>query len=172
MTRLLVAAAVALVTLTASPARAQLPSDVQKEPSCRHCNMDRAKFGHSRMVIEYEDGKVVGTCSVHCTAIELALSIDGAPKAIRVADMQTRQLVDAESATWVVGGSVPGVMTRRAKWAFADRSAAEAFAKESGGQLATFEEALRAAYEDMHQDVKMIREKRKAMKAKPLEAHR
>lgn len=164
MTRFLIAA-IAVAALAPPPVRAEPPADVQKAPSCRYCNMDRDKFGHSRMVVEYEDGKSVGTCSLHCTALELAVSIDGAPKALRVADAKTRQLVDAEAATWVIGGSKPGVMTKRAKWAFADRASAEAFVKENGGQLATFDEALHASYEDMHQDVKMIREKRKAMKA-------
>jgi nitrous oxide reductase accessory protein NosL len=83
-----------------------------------------------------------------------------------VADARSRQLVDAESAAWVVGGSTPGVMTKRAKRAFADRASAEAFVKESGGRLATIEDAIKAAYEDMYEDVKMIREKRKAMRAK------
>lgn len=162
----------ALVACLAVPvAWAEPPGDVAHAPSCKHCGMDRDRFGHSRMTIEYEDGKMVGTCSLHCTALELALSLDGTPKAIKVADMGTRQLVDAEAAVWVLGGSRPGVMTKRAKWAFAERAAAEAFVKEHGGTIVGFEDALRASYDDMYQDVKMIREKRKAMKAKAAEAH-
>ena len=140
--------------------------DVEKIPSCQYCGMDREKFGHSRMVVEYEGGKTVGTCSLHCTALDLALAIDGAPRRIQVADFRTKQLVDAETAAWAIGGAKQGVMTKRAKWAFADRAAAEAFVKENGGKVATFDEALQAAYEDMYGDVKMIREKRRAMKAK------
>lgn len=158
--------AFAIACLGAVPARGDPSEDVQKCPSCHYCGMDRDKFGHSRMEILHEDGKAVGTCSLHCAALELALSIDGPPKAIRVADLITRQLIDAETATWVVGGSKPGVMTKRAKWAFAERASAEAFVKDNGGKVATFEEAIQAAFEDMYQDVKMIREKRKAMKTK------
>ncbi len=128
--------------------------------------MDRGKFGHSRMEIVRADGTTVGVCSLHCAALELALSIDGAPKAVRVADMKTRNLIDADGATWVIGGSKPGVMTGRAKWAFAERGDAEAFVAENGGRLATFDEALQAAFEDMVKDVRTIREKRTAMKAK------
>jgi hypothetical protein len=40
------------------------------------------------------------------------------------------------------------------------------FTQENGGRLAAFEESLQAAYQDMYADVKMIREKRKAMKMK------
>ena len=38
--------------------------DVQKEPSCRYCGMDRAKFAHTRMLVTYDDGTVLGTCSI------------------------------------------------------------------------------------------------------------
>lgn len=160
-------AALALaVALLARPAFAEPPEDVKHAPSCKHCGMDRDKFGSSRMLLEYDDGAKVGVCSVHCASVDLAVTLDGSPKQLQVADAGTRALVDAEKAFWVIGGSKPGVMTRRAKWAFAERGAAEAFARESGGKLGTFEDALKASYEDLYQDTKMIREKRKAMKAK------
>lgn len=117
------------------------------------------------MLIEYEDGSKLAACSLHCAAVDLANQIDKTPAAIKVADTNTQALVDAEKAVWVLGGSKPGVMTRRAKWAFAERAAAEAFVKESGGTIVSFEDALEAAYEDMYQDSRMIRERRKAMKA-------
>lgn len=164
-------AALVVGSLAAVPVRAEPPDDVQRRPSCQLCEMDRGKFGHSRMEIVHENGKVVGTCSLHCAALELALSIDGPPRTIRVADMTSLELVDAEVATWVIGGARPGVMTRRAKWAFADRAVAEAFVKENGGRLVSFEEALQATFEDMAEDVKMIRQKRQAMKGKGTEGH-
>lgn len=167
MRHLALAALAALTLAVSPPSRAdERPADVAAAPSCRHCGMDREKFAQSRMLIVHEDGKEVGLCSLHCAAVELAVALDGAPKAIRVADLGTKALVDAEQAVWVIGGAKPGVMTRRAKWAFADRAAAEAFAREQGGTLATFEEAIRAAYEDMYQDTKMIREKRRMMRSK------
>jgi nitrous oxide reductase accessory protein NosL len=152
--------------LLAFPAAAQTPDDVKHAPACKHCSMDREKFAASRMVVEYEDGTRTGVCSLHCAAIDLAVSLDGTPKTFWVADAGTKKLLDAEKAVWVLGGSRPGVMTKRAKWAFADRGAAEAFVKESGGTIVGFEDAMKAAYEDMYQDTKMIREKRKMMRAK------
>jgi nitrous oxide reductase accessory protein NosL len=139
--------------------------DIKQSPSCKYCGMDREKFGHSRMLIEYDDGTSVGTCSIHCAAVDLALNIDKTPRAILVADYGTKKLVDAEKASWVAGGSKPGVMTKRAKWAFEKKEDAESFVKESGGSAATFDEAVKFAYEDMYQDTKMIREKRKMMKS-------
>jgi copper chaperone NosL len=74
--------------------------------------------------------------------------------------------VNAETAIWVVGGAKPGVMTSRGKWAFADKGAAEAFAKENGGAIMTFDDAMKATFDDLYKDNKAIREKRKMMKAK------
>jgi nitrous oxide reductase accessory protein NosL len=139
--------------------------DVKEGASCKYCGMDRQKFAASRMVVEFDDGTKLHACSLHCVAVDLATQIDRAPVSIQVADMGTQALVDAEKAAWVLGGTKPGVMTKRGKWAFAERSAAEAFAKANGGSVTSFDEAVKAAYEDMYQDTKMIRERRKAKRA-------
>jgi nitrous oxide reductase accessory protein NosL len=142
--------------------------DIEKHKSCPFCGMEQEKFGHTWTVIEYDDGTTAELCSVHCAAIELALNMDKTPKIIKVGDYNTKQLVDAEKAFWVIGGSKMGVMTKRAKWAFEKKDDADAFIKENGGTLATFDEAMKAAYEDMFTDTKMIREKRKMMKMKKM----
>jgi nitrous oxide reductase accessory protein NosL len=131
--------------------------------------MDREKFAHSRIYIEFDDGSTEGTCSVHCAAIDLAVYIDKTAKTIWVGDHNSKVLIDAEKAFWVIGGSKMGVMTKRAKWAFDKKEDAEKFKVENGGDLGTFDQAIKAAYEDMYQDTKMIREKRKMMKKKPME---
>ena len=123
--------------------------DVAKHPSCPFCGMDRAKFAHSRVLIEYEDGSTFGACSLHCAALDMAVHMDKTPKAVLVGDYNTKQLTDAEKATWVIGGNKMGVMTKRAKWAFANKADAEKFVQAEGGQIATFEEAIKASYEDM-----------------------
>ena len=89
-----------------------------------------------------------------------------------VGDHNTKKLVDAENASWVIGGNKTSVKTMRAKWAFERKDDAEKFIKENGGNLATFDEAMKAAYEDMYQDTKMIREKRKMMKQKKKMEHK
>jgi len=150
----------------ASPALAAPPADLDQSPECRHCGMDREKFSHSRMVIEYEDGSTVATCSLHCTAVELAVTIDKIPVMVRVADFDSKELLDADKAVWVMGGSKKGVMTAQPKWAFANRGAAERFTKANGGSIVSFDEAIKAAYDDMYQDTKMIREFRKMKRHK------
>ena len=147
------------------PLPAAADEDQVKHPACPYCGMDRTKFAHSRALISYDDGTVVGTCSLHCAAIDLSLKIDKTPVSIEVADYTTKKLIDAESASWVIGGSKMGVMTRRAKWAFGDQAGAEAFMAANGGSPGAFDVAVKAAFEDMYADLEMIREKRKKMRA-------
>jgi copper chaperone NosL len=135
--------------------------DVKKHPSCKYCGMDREKFAHSRVYVEFEDGSSQGTCSIHCAAIDFALNIDKAPQTMQVGDYNTKMLTDAEKAFWVIDGNKPGVMTKRAKWAFGTKGDAEKFIAANGGQLAVFEQAFKAAFEDMYADTKMIQERRK-----------
>jgi copper chaperone NosL len=142
--------------------------DIAQVPSCKYCGMDRRTFAYSRMFIEYDNGTHEGFCSIHCAGVDLAVNIDKAPKTFLVGDYKTRDLIDAEQAVWVIGGSKMGVMTKRAKWAFKTKEEADAFIKEFGGSTATFDGAMKASFEDMYQDSKMIRERR-AMKRKAME---
>ncbi len=135
--------------------------DVKVHQSCKYCGMDREKFAFSRVLIEYEDGSATGLCSIRCAAVELANTLDKTTKSIRVGDYGTKELIDAEKASWVIGGAKQGVMTRQAKWAFAQKGDAERFIKENGGRLAGFDEVIKVTYDDMYQDTMMIREKRK-----------
>ena len=143
--------------------------DIKRLASCQYCGMDREKFAHSRIIIEYDDGSVVGACSIHCAAVDLATNIDKTPKAILVGDYGTKNLIDAEKAVWVVGGSKMGVMTRKAKWAFEKKEDAENFMKPNQGKMTSFEEAMKMAYDDMYEDTKMIRDRRKMMRMKMMD---
>lgn len=144
-------------------------TDVKETPACKYCGMNRGMFAHSRMLTDYSDGSKEGTCSLHCTAVDLALNLDKTPKSIQVGDYGTKGLINAETAFWVIGGKKPGVMTKNAKWAFANKADAEKFQQENGGRIAGFDEALEAAYKDLADDTKMIRERRKMMKMKMME---
>jgi copper chaperone NosL len=161
-----------LFMLTGLAAYAETMKDIQEHKTCKYCNMNREKFAHSRMLIEYGDGSSMGACSLHCVAIELAQAFDKQPKAILVADYNKKNLIDAEKAYWVIGGNKPGVMTKTAKWAFADKKDAEAFVKEHGGKIGTFDDAMKTTYEDMYNDTKMIRTKRAKMKQMQQQGHK
>ncbi len=160
---------VLVAALFALPTISLAGDDIAAHPSCPLCGMDRHQFAHSRVLVSFEDGSQFGACSLHCAALELAYHPDKAPVKIEVADLQGKQLLDAEKAVWVMGGNKPGVMTANAKWAFADEAGAKAFIAANGGKQADFETAISATYADMYQDTKMIREKRKQMKQMKME---
>lgn len=140
-------------------------TDIAAHPECRFCGMDRQQFAHSRMLIRYEDGSQTATCSLRCAAVELAGEMVKQPSAIEVGDYHSNQLIDAEWAYWVVGGSKAGVMSQRAKWAFAKRQAAEEFIAAQGGTLVGFEQVLEAAYADLYQDTRALRQRRQGQPA-------
>ncbi|WP_243438292.1 nitrous oxide reductase accessory protein NosL [Fundidesulfovibrio soli] len=151
---------------TPAPEDMAMAADITAHPACPLCNMNRAMFAYARMVLEYDDGTSYGTCSIHCAVLEMAVSLDKAPARILVADYDTKNLIDAESAVWVLGGERMGVMSKQAKWAFEDKSAAEAFIKKRGGKLADFDTVIQAAFKDMAADTLMIRSRRKMMHGK------
>jgi copper chaperone NosL len=153
--------AMGFMFITLGPVAAE---DIHKHKACSYCGMDRGMFNHSRMLIEYDDGTSVGTCSIHCAAVDLAVRIDKTPENIMVADYNSKELIGADKAFWTIGGSKMGVMAKRAKWAFRNKADAQDFIKKNGGKPATFDEAMQAAYEDMYADTKMIRDKRKMKK--------
>lgn len=118
---------------------------VEAPDACKQCGMDRTQFAHSRMIVTYADGSSTGTCSINCVVTEMKEAKGKAVKSFQVADYTSKKLIDAQTATWVIGGSKKGVMTKVAKWAFAEKKDANAFIKHNGGKLATFDEALKAS---------------------------
>lgn len=122
--------------------------DLEQHRSCVQCGMDRKAYGYSRMLIGYEDGTTAGVCSLHCAAKALS-DLPSTAKAVLVADRDSRLLVAAAEATWVMGGGKRGVMTKLPKWAFQTRAAAEAFVRSNGGKLVSWEEALASARDEL-----------------------
>ena len=164
MRKIMIACTLILILTGIGSVYGEGPPDIAKFPQCPYCGMDRAKFAHSRMHLIYDNKSSMGTCSIRCAAVDMVFLLEAAPVEIQVGDYNTKKLIDAQKAFWVIGGKKMGVMTRRAKWAFAKKGDAEKFIKENGGKRIAFEEAIEAAYADMYKDTKMIREKRKKMR--------
>ena len=95
-------------------------ADIVEGPQkCQICGMDRTVYARSRMLIVYNDGATVGLCSLQCAVAEMNQNKEKQIKSLLVADYNTTTLIDARTATWVIGGKKEGVMTSVAKWAFA-----------------------------------------------------
>ncbi len=122
--------------------------DIDTHRDCLRCGMDRKAYGYSRMLVVYEDGAEAGVCSLHCAVEELDAATGRRVKSLLVADRKSRKLIDAEKGVWVIGGTKRGVMTQRAKWAFAAGADAQEFIDAYGGKIASWDEALAAARED------------------------
>ena len=148
MKLILIVAIQTLVLFCATGANVFAQDDINDHRSCGYCGMDRKAYGFSRMLVQYEDGAVVGTCSLHCVVVELDANPKRTVKSLRVADRESRTLLEAEKATWVMGGKKRGVMTERPKWAFQSKEDAEVFIRANGGTIVTWAEALAAAREE------------------------
>ena len=144
--------------------------DLAKYPSCPYCNMSRRMFHHARMLVHYGDNLPDATCSLHCAAISLSINVDRGPKAIYVADVaapgEVKPLIEVGQASFLVGSSLPGVMTKRSKVAYGTTAAAKASQAANGGEVMDFDKALLAAYTDMAQDVAVIRKNREKRRKK------
>lgn len=151
-----------------APPSAQAPSlkgpdpephvnDIEKYPSCGYCGMNRRTFHHSRMLIQYADDMVDPLCSLRCAVNSLSLYLGRIPKAIWVGDnaatTEPLPLTNAEQATYLVGSSIRGVMTRRSKVAYSTPDAAARAMATSGGETADFDKTLAAAYADVAESV-------------------
>ena len=148
---------------------APLEGEFDKFPCCPYCGMMRKSFSPTRQLIVYEDDMVDGTCSIHCSAISLALNMDRGPKTIYAGDAgaedEIKPLVDVADAVFVIDPSKPGTMSGVFKAAFADKAKAEA-ALTPGARLASFDETLTETYLEMAKDTAMIRKRRAERRAK------
>jgi nitrous oxide reductase accessory protein NosL len=135
-----------LVTCLVLTGAVAIAADKVENPKpCKQCGMDRVAFSYSRMLILYADGTTVGICSLNCAAAEMKEHKGKQVKSLKVADYNSKKLIDARTAAWVIGGGKPGVMTAVPKWAFAKKDEALKFVKENGGRVTAFDEALNLA---------------------------
>jgi copper chaperone NosL len=146
-----------------------LENELKKYPKCPYCGMDRTMWHHSRHLVHYDDNMADGTCSIHCLSISLSLNLDRGIKAVYAADFgaddAVKPLVEADSATYLIGSKLKGTMSAKSKMAFAANEKAKAMQGKKGGELAAFDDALRETYLGMANDTMMIR-KRRAEKRK------
>jgi hypothetical protein len=108
---------------------------------CIVCGMDVSKYPHTRYVVETTDGKKYTTCGVQC-GLTLHLRFKDKWKSATAADLLSNRPFDVKKGFYVHKSSVitdmaPGFI------AFKRRTDAEKFAEGFGGQVVTYEEALK-----------------------------
>lgn len=110
--------------------------------SCKVCGMYIDRYLKSAAELVYKDGTIQHTCGVAC----MLRVIDGeggmaAFKSVKVHDWNSGKMVDAGTATYVLGSKViPDMVPNYV--AFGKREEAEAFAAKNGGDVIDFDAAF------------------------------
>ncbi len=127
--------------------------DIGQHPRCVICNMDRRRYHHARHLLVYADTTVQGTCSVHCAADCMLRERRRGFHAIFAPDFGSqadpKPLLEASTATYLIGSDLRGVMTRISKVSFADRSAALAAQQVHGGVIGSFDTAVASSMREL-----------------------
>jgi copper chaperone NosL len=108
---------------------------------CVQCGMDLNKYPHSLYTIQRRDGTATRTCGVQCGLTQHLMNRDGF-KSSTATDLITNREFPAADGFYVFKSSVttdmgPGFI------AFKDQTNAEKFQKGFGGEVVTYEEALK-----------------------------
>jgi nitrous oxide reductase accessory protein NosL len=150
-----------------------LDNELAKYPKCPYCGMDRKEHQRTRMLVQYSDDLVDGTCSIHCLSLSLGLNIDREPKTIWGPDygssIEPRPLLPVDQLLYLIGADLKHAMTKRSKHSFASADIAKEFQAKHGGTLAKFDDALRESYLDMASDASMIRKNREERRRRAMQ---
>ncbi len=126
---------------------------------CPVCGMKIGMFYKTSHSSTLKDDTKRQYCSMRC------LSVDNEnntikKNSIKVVDAKTEKLLDAQSATYVIGSKVHGTMSKVSKLAFASKNDALDFQKKYGGKILSFNDAFQKATESLSQDFVKFRTKR------------
>ncbi len=125
---------------------------------CPLCSMNLKMFWKTNHWLTFADGKEVGYCSIHCASI-VHKKKGREIKGWKAVDYDSKKLIDARKAFFLIGSDLPGTMTATSKLAFASREVAERYQKKHGGSVGTFEDALKRAVADLGPDKSMLTKK-------------
>ncbi len=144
--------------------KATILQDGDAKMYCPTCGMTLPMFYKTNHAANHA-GHTEQYCSLHCLA-ETNMKNNNSLKDIKVVDAKSLKFVDATSAFYVVGSSKKGTMTMLSKYAFANKSDANAFAKEFGGEVKNFDETYKIASKGLEKEMKMIAKKQADMAKK------
>lgn len=126
---------------------AQLLQAGKNKRYCLKCGMDLIKFYKTSHAASSESkDNTYQYCSIHCLEDHLG---DGVVlKNPKVVDISSLEFISVADATYVVGSSVRGTMSRVSKYAFLNKKDALEFQKKYGGEIMDFNSALNKAKDD------------------------
>ena len=125
--------------------KATLIQEGDKKMHCINCGMNLPMFYKTNHASTVE-GKAKQYCSIHCLAKDINEGIK--VENIKVIDTNSLGFIDAKNAWYVLGSKKKGTMSKVSKYAFSTQEAAAVFAKDNGGRVGRFEDALSLAKKD------------------------
>jgi len=142
--------------------KATLLQEGKAKMFCPECGMTLPMFYKTNHAA-HVNGKTKQYCSIHCLVEDMN---KGAKLTdIKVVATNSLKFIDALKATYVVGSSKKGTMTKVSKYAFSSEREANVFVRENGGKVTNFKGAIKIAKADLAKDSQMIA-KKQAMMAK------
>ena len=142
--------------------KAEILQEGDTKMFCPICGMTLPMFYKTNHAA-HVDGKSEQYCSIHCLAE--TMENGGKVTDLKVVDTSTLKFIDASTATYVFGSSKAGTMSMTSKYAFANKTDAEAFAKEFGGKVMNFDDTLASVKSTLAKESAMVK-KKQAMMAK------
>ena len=139
-------------------------TDSSKE-FCNVCGMHLTKFYKTSHATEFKNGHKEQYCSLHCQG-KIHTQFEDKIKLIQVVDNNSLQFIDAKKATYVVGSSKKGTMSPVSKYAFSTLNEAKEFQNKFGGEIKTFDEALKIAKDSVYDDMSKLENKKRKMAKK------
>ncbi len=109
---------------------------------CDNCRMKVPDDSGYKVVLTLKSGETKVVCSIFCASM-MAEAPGAEAVKMAVADYITGEEIDARSATWVEGSDARAVMSEESRIAFKDAGSAEAFVKEHGGHISSFDEVYK-----------------------------
>lgn len=128
-------------------------------PVCAMSVKHNYKTSHGVVAADAKDNRQY--CSVRCVLVDGKHTHEGHKHV--VTDAKTEKLIDAATATYVVGSKVPGTMSKVSKIGFASKADAESFKADFGGEIMNYDAMMAAAQDSLKSDVAMLNMKKKKM---------
>ncbi|NVM25156.1 MAG: nitrous oxide reductase accessory protein NosL [Desulfobacterales bacterium] len=125
---------------------------------CPLCSMNLKMFWKTTNWLTFSDGSRTGYCSIHCASKVYQKRATDIGR-WEVADYDTKRLINAYKAHFLIGSDLAGTMTAVSKLAFASLDVAKRYQKEHGGTIGTLDDGLRRAIEGRGEDMAMIKKK-------------